>query len=284
MTGRPRVWPVFVAFALVFVALQVASVVVFGVWAYATMVPGGGGNALVARLTELTASAPGLAVAAAVSSTGLGTAALVGGLVSPEPWRQRLRLSTSGLTAGRVALVVVGVLAVSQALDSCVFLLGLQRFGALDHINRILSGASGAWLAVLTVAIALGPGIAEEMFFRGFMQTRLVQRCGPALAIGTTAACFGLIHFDLVHTPVAAALGVFLGWAAERLGTIIPVMAAHVVNNLVAVWTARVQLPSSTAAQAGILAGTLALAAACVWSLRRSCRAPASAAADEPAG
>ena len=275
-TARPRVWPVFAGFAGAIVVLQVASAAVFGAWAWATMAPAGGAHALVARLEELTASAPGLAVAAVISATGLGGVALLGALLSPEPWRQRVRLTTAGVTAGRVALVVVGVLAVSQALDSCVVLLGLQRFGALDHINRILSRASGGMLALLTIAVALGPGLAEELFFRGYMQTRLVRRYGPALALAVTAACFGLLHFDLVHTPVAAVLGVFLGWATERTGTIVPAMVAHVVNNLVAVLTARFHLPGSAAAQAAILAGMLVVVALAVVALSRGpARAPA---------
>ena len=143
---------------------------------------------------------------------------LVRSIIDPSP----RNLSVKSLT------VVVGMLAVSQALDSCVVLLGLQRFGALDHINRVLARASGGMLGLLTIAIALGPGVAEEMFFRGYMQTRLVQRYGLALAIGVTAACFGLLHFDPVHTPVAAVLGLFIGWAVERTGTIVlSALVAH---------------------------------------------------------
>lgn len=269
MTDRPRVWPVFVAFGAVFVAIQVVSVVVLMAWAYATMAATGA-NALAARLTELAASAPGLAVAALISSTGLGAAALLAAAMSPVPWRRRLRLSTAGVTVGRVVLVVVGLLGVSQALDCCVLLLGLSRFGALDHINRVLARASVGGLAVLVVALAFGPGLAEEMFFRGFMQTRLVERFGAALAVGVTAGCFGLIHFDLVHTPVAAGLGLFLGWATERTGTIVPAMVAHVVNNLLAVLTARVPLPSSPAALGAILAAALLVTAAVLVALQRS--------------
>ena len=226
------------------------------------------------RLETLTTSPPGLAVAAFISSSALGSTALLCGWVSPEPWRRRLRLTWSGVTPGRVALVVIGLLAVSQALDSCVVLLGLQRFGALDHINRVLARASGGMLGLLTVAIALGPGVAEEMFFRGYMQTRLVQRYGLALAIGVTAACFGLLHFDPVHTPVAAILGLFIGWAVERTGTIVPAMVAHVVNNLVAVLTARFQLPASPPVQGAILAGAVLVIAAAVAALARVTERP----------
>jgi membrane protease YdiL (CAAX protease family) len=270
---RPRVWPVFVGFAGAFVGLQLAGAIVLVAWAWATMATNSA-NAFTARLEELAGSPPGLAVAAVISAGGLGLAAVVGALLSREPWRQRLRLTGRGVTVGRVALVVLGLLGVSQALDSLVSLLGLQGWGALEHINRVIARASGGWLVVLTLAVALGPGVAEEMFFRGFMQTRLAQAFRPAAAIAITAACFGLMHFDLVHTPVAAALGVFMGWAAERTGTIVPVMVAHVVNNMVAVLTARVSLPSAPAAQGAIMAGSLAVAALAAFAIARSTSRP----------
>jgi uncharacterized protein len=271
--GRPRVWPVFVGFALVVVALQVVGAIVLSAWAYATMPPGTGTNGFVARLESLVASPPGLAAAAAVSATGMGAAALLAAALSPGPWRRRLRLSTSGVTAGRVALVVVGLLAVSHSLDAIVSLLGLSRFGALHQINQVMAHASGGWLAVLVISLALGPGVAEEMFFRGFMQTRLSQRFGPAAAIAVVSACFGLVHFDLLHTPVAAVLGLFLGWATERMGTIVPAMVAHVVNNLVAVLTARLPPLGSPAVQAVVLVACLLVVAGVVLALQRASRA-----------
>jgi membrane protease YdiL (CAAX protease family) len=274
---RPRVWPVFVGFAVVFIAVQVASALLLGAWAYLMSAPGSGVDGFAASLDSLMASPAGLTLAVLVSATGLAVGALLAASLSPEPWRRRLRVSVTGLSAGTVALVVVGVLAVSQALDATVALLGLQRYGALDYINRVLGRASGGWLVALCFVLSLGPGLAEELFFRGFMQTRLAQRFGAALAIAVTAASFGFIHFDLVHTPVAAILGVFLGWSAERTGTIVPAMAAHAVNNLVAVLTARVTWLSSRPAQVIALAAGLAVAAAVILMVPR--RAPV---AEEP--
>jgi membrane protease YdiL (CAAX protease family) len=271
VNGRPRVWPVFVGFAVVFVVLQTAGAVVLGVWAYATMPPDSGGNGLLARLEDLVSSPPGLSVAALLSAIGLGVSASIAAALSPVPWRRRLRLTMEGVTAGRVALVVLGLLAVSQALESCIALLGLSRFGTLNHLNRVMASASGVWLAVLMVAVALGPGIAEELFFRGYMQTRLSERYGSVAAIAAASACFGFMHFDLVHSPVAAVLGVFLGWAVERIGSIVPAMAAHVVNNLVAVLSARWSLAETIAGQVAVLAVAIAAVGGVVYALQRSC-------------
>jgi membrane protease YdiL (CAAX protease family) len=269
------VWPVFVGFVGVFVAVQVAGALVLAAWAFLMTRPGAGVNGFAAALESVTMSPAGLSVAAGVSSGGLLFGALMASRLSPSPWRERLRLSTRGVTAGRVALAIVGVLAVSQALDALVGLLGFSGFGALDYINRVIGRASAGWLAVMVVMLAVGPGVAEELFFRGFMQTRLVQRWGAVAGVAIASACFGFIHFDLVHTPVAALLGVYLGWVTERTGTIVPAMAAHFVNNLVALLTARVVLPSGVSARLAFLAGGIAVTVAVVAALR-----PVPAAAD----
>jgi len=270
--GRPRVWPVFVGFAAVVVVLQVVATLVLGAWAYLTLPLRGGTNDFVARLEALIASPSGLTVLAVLSAIALGASALLAAAVSPVHWRARLRLSAAGITPARVALVVAGTLAVSYALDACVGLSGLSRFGALHQINQVMARASGGWLVVLAFAVALAPGVAEETFFRGYMQTRLAQRFGPALAIAVTAACFGLLHFDLLHTPVAAVLGVFLGWAAERTRSIVPGMAAHVTNNLVALVTARWVSPSSRPVLVGLLIAALLAVAGVVLALQRAYR------------
>jgi membrane protease YdiL (CAAX protease family) len=274
VTGRPRVWPVFIGFVSVFVSVQVMGALVLAAWAYLLTPIDSGVNGFAAALEGLMASPSGLALAAVVSWTGMGTAALMAGALSPEPWRHRLRLSLDGITAGKVVLVIVGLLGVSQALDASVALLGLSHFGALDHINRVMARASPGWLVVLSFALALGPGMAEELFFRGFMQTRLAQRFGAALAIAITSACFGFIHFDLVHTPVAAVLGLFLGWAVERTGSIVPAMAAHVVNNLIAVLTAGVTWLGSTTAQVSALVAGVLLVLVVLLALQRASRRP----------
>lgn len=265
----PRVWTVFVGFAVVFVAVQTLGGMALAAWAFFLSRPGSGLNGFAAALEGLMVTPSGLAVAAAISAGGLAAGALMGARLSPEPWRQRLRLTTNGVTARRVALCVVGVLAVSHALDALIGLLGLSGFGALDHINRVLQRASAGQLVALTFALAVGPGIAEELFFRGFMQTRLSRRFGPAAGVAVAAACFGFIHLDLVHTPVAALLGVFLGWATERTGTVVPAIAAHFANNLFAVLTARVVLPTGTPARLTFLLGGLAVAGLVVRALGR---------------
>ncbi len=87
----------------------------------------------------------------------------------------------------------------------------------------------GLWLG----AAALAP-IAEELFFRGFLQTFLVGIAGSRwLAIGMTAIVFGLVHLSQPDTIVAlTALGVLLGYAYEKTGSLVTPIMIHAAFNL----------------------------------------------------
>lgn len=114
--------------------------------------------------------------------------------------------------------------------------------GAL--INR-LSGSpatsemlpsGGPELLMQFLAPCVMPAIAEELLFRGAFQG-LMRPCGSAAAIFAPALLFGVLHLDLAQGLTAFACGVFLGWLAERSGSILPGMLLHLVNNALAFLT-----------------------------------------------
>lgn len=97
---------------------------------------------------------------------------------------------------------------------------------------------AGLWIG----AVAVAP-IAEEFFFRGLLQTILVGIARNRwLAIGLTTVVFGMVHVSQPHTIAAlAALGVVLGYAYERTGSLVPPIIIHAVFNLkTLVWDALV--------------------------------------------
>jgi len=83
--------------------------------------------------------------------------------------------------------------------------------------------------------LVIGPlaGAAEEIFFRGFMQTALRAAWRPGAAVTVTAVAFALLHIEPIHATLALALGLWLGAVTERTGSALPAVAAHVVNNVV---------------------------------------------------
>ena len=96
--------------------------------------------------------------------------------------------------------------------------------------------SGGPELLVQFLALCGMPAIAEELLFRGAFQG-LMRPCGSAAAIFAPALLFGVLHLDLAQGLTAFACGVFLGWLAERSGSILPGMLLHLVNNALAFLT-----------------------------------------------
>ena len=96
--------------------------------------------------------------------------------------------------------------------------------------------SGGPELLMQFLALCVMPAIAEELLFRGAFQG-LMRPCGSAAAIFAPALLFGVLHLDLAQGLTAFAYGVFLGWLAERSGSILPGMLLHLVNNALAFLT-----------------------------------------------
>lgn len=240
---RPPIWPVFVAFAAAVTIAQVVGGVVLGVMfvvpRFSTpeilLDPEQLGRALVDFVTS-----PSVIIAgAAASSITLAGTALVGARVSKTPVALRLRLGPSRLGAFRTAAAALGVVAVSWAWGSLVSLAGLDGIGMLHLFDKAFRTATPGFLALATLFIGLCAPIGEELFFRGYMQTRLAQRWRRAAAIGLTGFTFGLMHMDPIQGPYAMLVGFYLGWLVEVAGSVRPAILAHALNNCLSVIGAR---------------------------------------------
>jgi uncharacterized protein len=278
LTDRPAVWPVLVTFAVAVPVLVVGGQALLAVWAVLTLAPGvaASGDAIAWRIQEILKQPIGLCAAVLLTSVPLAATALIGALLSPERLADRLRTRVTGLRWGLLPAMVLGILALSNVLDGVLSLWGLTDEGTLKLMTDVIGKARGADLALVLVVLALGAGLAEELFFRGFLQTRLAQRFSPAAAIALAALCFGIMHLDRVHAPVAALLGLYLGWITERAGSIVPAIIAHVVNNSMAVLGARWPIPESDGLRLSLLAISIVVAVAVVFLVERAYRrAPA---------
>ena len=141
-----------------------------------------------------------------------------------------------GWESGRaLAVMALGMLALGQTLDSLTWLVGFRERGSMVIVRRVLEGAVGPDLFGAVLVFGVIAGTAEELFFRGYMQTRLTEAWGPARAIVVSAACFGVLHLDIsgVHMALAFAMGLYLGFVVERTGSVLPAIVCHVVNNVV---------------------------------------------------
>jgi len=233
------------------------------------------------QLTQFYDTLPGFLFAATVAGGWTGLVALVAGLLSPVPLRERLGFLPSRLGRAGWWIVPLGALGLNQAVDAAFHLTGFGRGDALEGLLKTLAGARGPTIAVAVLVVGALSATCEELFFRGYLQRRLVLRFGPAIGVLVPALLFGLAHLDLHHALFALTFGLFVGaaaWAADSTG---PAIAAHVVNNTVSVVTLVLGLdPATDSAGAqwiSLVVGGAVAFAALAWILKRAPRPIAAA-------
>ncbi|MBN9683084.1 MULTISPECIES: CPBP family intramembrane glutamic endopeptidase [unclassified Corallococcus] len=243
-------WTVLVAFALLATAIVVGGVIAASIAMAMEMFRTGvkpQDTAAIQALTEGLRSMPWLMVAAVMTSSLLAlVAALMGGFLSPTPLMQRLRLGAgTPFPAWAWVAALVGCFTMGQAMESLSVLVGVWNYGASLKGLQTASQGSVATFAAFLFFGALVAGTAEELFFRGYVQTRLVERWGRTAGIVGAATLFGILHFDPIHSPMALLMGLFLGWLAERTGSLRLPIFVHVFNNLTSFLLTR-YAPSTT--------------------------------------
>jgi uncharacterized protein len=194
----------------------------------------------------------------------------------------RLGLGRGRLGAGRIALALLGFLALSHALHGAVVWLGLLEGTTLAEIDQVVRETGPLHPALVWLALALGPALGEELLFRGFLLRLLASRWPGAIAVGVSAVLFGVAHLDLVHGVAAALLGGYLGAVAQRAGSLRPAFLCHVTNNTLAAAGSAGLLPElGTLGAPAQVAAALALAAAALaFSLRGARLQPPAPPAD----
>jgi uncharacterized protein len=215
------------AFALTFASTS-GVVLLVGAWR------AGGQPALIEDAARgFALSAPGLMICAFIEAVVLVAVALAASRAQ-DATIGVLRLGpsrASGLGSAAAALGLVGLSAAGGAVIELTQSHGPGAHRVTETFAVALEGATPSRLALALVAVGIVPAFAEEVFFRGFLQTMVERRWGRAPAIVASATAFGFFHFDLVQGAVAFFAGLLLGWAADRLGSIRPCIAAHAVNN-----------------------------------------------------
>ena len=257
-----RGWPVFVAYVIAIVTIVLSSLVAIAVLrASHPDVPD----------TELVSGVEGLIAGALASSTAL----LLTVVAVSQPFDPKaLRLMPGRERGLDLAAAITGMLALGQTLDSLSLLLGFGRQGTMPAIRRALTGVQGGELLAAVIVLGVLAGTAEEVFFRAYMQTRLraAWRAGPAIAV--TSAAFGLLHMEWTHAVMACVLGVYLGIVTERMGSALPAVASHVVNNVVfTVATALWGAVDDRRTNVTFVVLSLAVLGACAFVLARRARA-----------
>jgi membrane protease YdiL (CAAX protease family) len=114
----------------------------------------------------------------------------------------------------------------------------LGRIVALPR-QRDLEASQYPVLTVLLWVLmsAVVAGVVEETSFRGYVQTPIELRHGPAIAILVTGGLFGLVHFahpevTLVLLPYYMAVAAVYGALAHLTDSTLPSMVLHGGGNV----------------------------------------------------
>ena len=91
----------------------------------------------------------------------------------------------------------------------------------------MLDGLSPAWKVAFLIAMSVGPGLAEELLYRGYVQTRLLRVWRPSIAIPTASLLFACAHLHPAHVVGVIPISLWLGFVAYRTGSI-QIGRAHV--------------------------------------------------------
>ena len=85
------------------------------------------------------------------------------------------------------------------------------------------------WMVILAMAVA--PGICEELAFRGFILSGFARSARPGMAIVLSSLAFGVAHMIPQQVFNAVLLGLVLGLIALRSGSLLPGVLFHMIYN-----------------------------------------------------
>lgn len=265
----PRVWPVYALFVLSLVAMGLATVGLLSA-SFALRHPGE--VATRAALTKHALEPTTFIFTILVSGVTLTALSLTAAALSPRPLAERLSLSLPKGGIFPMVAAMVGLPALSMVIENVALFSGVEINGTLEMIAKTIGSARGLESVFVVLAISLGPGIGEELLFRGYIQTRLLERHAPLVAILVTSLLFGLMHMDPLQSVLTVFMGAYLGFLVHRFGSLWPAVGAHALNNGIAALTLSLFPEESATVEPsllGILLGGAVFAACLAFVLKK---------------
>lgn len=178
-------------------------------------------------------------------AVGVGAAVAVALAARPALREGGLRLRSRDLWVG--AVVFLGVLPLVSLTATISALLAEWLGGpvdplAHDTLRQLREGAPAGAVALTVLAVVVAAPIAEELLYRGFIQTAL-KEAGMGPIVGTLAASllFVAIHatvLDAAMMPALFVLSMVLGLSFEKTGRIGTPIVAHALFNAFNLWAA----------------------------------------------
>jgi uncharacterized protein len=128
---------------------------------------------------------------------------------------------------------VLAALAFAAVSDTLTWFLGKPIVPPfMEQVYRSADNKGTLW-----IAFVLAAPVFEEIFFRGFVITGLsASRLGASGAVIVSSLLWAAIHtqYDLYGIATVFMLGLVLGAARVRTGSVLPPMVMHMVANVIA--------------------------------------------------
>lgn len=130
-----------------------------------------------------------------------------------------------------IILVGLGASMLGNILSS-MFTGFLETIGFSSYNPPLPTDTSSGWHIPLLVMLGgvILPALIEEFALRGIALGAL-KKFGNTFAIILTAVLFGLMHGNIEQIPFAFVLGLYLGFAVIRTGTMWTAVVIHLINN-----------------------------------------------------
>jgi hypothetical protein len=143
----------------------------------------------------------------------------------------------AAITTAKFGILVVGLAPLIGVVTAWLMQTFSPAYIPPEHPTLTRIAAESANLAAV-LALWIGAGViapvAEELFFRGLLQTILVNALpSRRMAVVWAALAFGLVHFNQPHAmPALVFIGVCTGVAYEKTGSLLVPALIHVFFNL----------------------------------------------------
>jgi membrane protease YdiL (CAAX protease family) len=87
----------------------------------------------------------------------------------------------------------------------------------------------------MVTLFCLFPAVTEEIAFRGLVQHWLVSAIAPMRGLLIASALFMALHFSVLSGPYLLLVGMLLGWAKLKTGSLYPSMLIHFLHNFIVI-------------------------------------------------
>ena len=130
-------------------------------------------------------------------------------------------------------LIGVGVCAFANSATNVIAIF-LEDFGIYYSAPSLAKPNGFFGTILLIISTAITPALVEEFLMRGAVLGSL-KKFGEDIAVLISAVMFSLMHANILQIPFAFIVGLILGFAAIKTGSIWTGIAIHFINNFMSV-------------------------------------------------